>query len=138
MSRTVGAHSDLHDERGALRGERPGRSGGEYLRERGYHRAWGIGRHIEGSQLFDYWRDPDGFLVEHFSDGDMFDCTLEPGWAPFTVSGLSQWGPPATKDTLGMNARALPHELRGIVSGLLGHNEFDFNRLVGLLRVPRS
>ena len=42
-------------------------AGGEYLRELGYHRSWGIGRHIQGSQIFDYWRDPDGFLVEHFS-----------------------------------------------------------------------
>jgi hypothetical protein len=64
-------------------------AGGEYLKDHGYHRSWGIGRHIQGSQLFDYWRDPDGFLVEHFADGDMFDCTLEPGWAPFTASGLA-------------------------------------------------
>ena len=77
-------------------------AGGEYLRELGYHRSWGIGRHIQGSQIFDYWRDPDGFLVEHFSDGDVFDNTLEPGWAPFTASGLAQWGPPATKDFLGI------------------------------------
>ena len=62
-------------------------AGGEYLRERGYFRSWGIGRHIQGSQIFDYWRDPDGFMVEHFADGDMFDSTLEPGWAPFTASG---------------------------------------------------
>ncbi len=67
-------------------------AGGEYLRERGFHRSWGIGRHIQGSQIFDYWRDPDGFLVEHFSDGDLFDNTLEPGWAPMTASGLAQWG----------------------------------------------
>ena len=59
-------------------------AGGEYLREQGYQRSWGIGRHIQGSQIFDYWRDPDGFLVEHFSDGDLFDSTLEPGWAPMT------------------------------------------------------
>ena len=77
-------------------------AGGEYLREHGYHRSWGIGRHIQGSQIFDYWRDPDGFLVEHFTDGDMFDDTLEPGWAPFTASGLAQWGPPVTKDFLGI------------------------------------
>jgi hypothetical protein len=113
-------------------------AGGEYLKERGYQRSWGIGRHNQGSQIFDYWRDPDGFLVEHFSDGDMFDCTLEPGWAPFTASGLSQWGQPVTKDSLGMNPRALPGELRGIVSGLRERNEFDFNRLIGMLRVPRS
>ena len=77
-------------------------AGGEYLRERGYRRSWGIGRHIQGSQIFDYWRDPDGFLVEHFADGDMFDNTLEPGWAAFTASGLAQWGPPVTKDFLGI------------------------------------
>ena len=76
-------------------------AGGEYLSDRGYFRSWGIGRHIQGSQIFDYWRDPDGFLVEHFADGDMFDSTLEPGWAPFTASGLAQWGPPVTKDFLG-------------------------------------
>ncbi|MGF2944220.1 VOC family protein, partial [Mycobacterium sp. Lab-001] len=64
-------------------------AGGEYLREAGYRRSWGIGRHIQGSQIFDYWRDPDGFLVEHYSDGDMFDNTLEPGWAPLTASGLA-------------------------------------------------
>src|SRR5271166_1915352 len=32
---------------------------GEYLREHGYRHAWGLGRHIQGSQIFDYWRDPD-------------------------------------------------------------------------------
>ena len=64
-------------------------AGGQYLADHGYRRSWGIGRHIQGSQIFDYWRDPDGFLVEHFSDGDMFDNTLEPGWAPFTASGLA-------------------------------------------------
>ena len=74
-------------------------AGGEYLQRRGYFRSWGIGRHIQGSQIFDYWRDPDGFLVEHFADGDMFDNTLEPGWAPFTASGLAQWGPPGEPGT---------------------------------------
>ena len=54
-------------------------TGGRYLAERGYHRSWGIGRHILGSQIFDYWRDSDGFLVEHFSDGDMFDGTPRTG-----------------------------------------------------------
>lgn len=53
-------------------------AGGEYLRDEGYRRSWGIGRHNQGSQIFDYWRDPDGFLVEHFSDGDMFDSSSLP------------------------------------------------------------
>lgn len=113
-------------------------AGGEYLRERGYHRSWGIGRHIQGSQLFDYWRDPDGFLVEHFTDGDMFDNTLAPGWAPFTASGLAQWGPPATKDFLDADPRAARHQLTSMLTALRADNEFDLNRLIGLLKVAIS
>jgi hypothetical protein len=113
-------------------------AGGEYLRDRGYLRSWGIGRHIQGSQIFDYWRDPDGFLVEHFADGDMFDDTLEPGWAPFTASGLAQWGPPATKDFLGTDPKSARHELVSMITALRESNEFDIRRLIGLLKVPTS
>jgi hypothetical protein len=111
-------------------------AGGEYLRERGYFRSWGIGRHIQGSQIFDYWRDPDGFLVEHFTDGDMFDNTLEPGWAPLTASGLAQWGPPATRDFLGIDLKSARHELVSTIAAIRATNEFDVNRLIGLLKVP--
>jgi Glyoxalase/Bleomycin resistance protein/Dioxygenase superfamily len=113
-------------------------AGGQYLADHGYRRSWGIGRHIQGSQIFDYWRDPDGFMVEHFSDGDMFDSTLEPGWAPFTASGLAQWGPPVTKDFLGTSPRSIRHEALSMVSALRDDNEFDFNRLIGLLKVANS
>ncbi|KXF49209.1 2,3-dihydroxybiphenyl 1,2-dioxygenase [Rhodococcus sp. SC4] len=114
-------------------------AGGEYLLDRGYRRSWGIGRHIQGSQIFDYWRDPDGFMVEHFSDGDLFDSTLDAGWAPMTASGLAQWGPPATKDFLGLNpGRESLQELRAIVNALRADNEFDLHRLRGLLKVASS
>lgn len=113
-------------------------AGGEYLAERGYHRSWGIGRHIQGSQIFDYWRDPDGFLVEHFSDGDMFDATLEPGWAPFTASGLAQWGPPATRDFLGTDPRSIPHEALSTIRALRDNNEFGFRSLISLMKVATS
>ncbi|MBX9641176.1 MAG: VOC family protein [Mycobacteriaceae bacterium] len=113
-------------------------AGGEYLRDRGYVRSWGIGRHIQGSQIFDYWRDPDGFLVEHFTDGDLFDNTLEPGWAPLTASGLAQWGPPATRNFLGTDAKSARHEVVSMIGALRQRNEFDFNRLLGLLKVPTA
>ncbi|HUO39440.1 MAG TPA: VOC family protein [Mycobacterium sp.] len=114
-------------------------AGGEYLKERGYHHSWGIGRHIQGSQIFDYWRDPDGFLVEHYSDGDMFDCTLAPGWAPFTASGLAQWGPAATKDFLGIApGRESLRELRSMLSAIRKDNEFDLASLRGLLKMANS
>lgn len=114
-------------------------AGGEYLKELGYQRSWGIGRHIQGSQIFDYWRDPDGFMVEHFSDGDMFDSTVEPGWAPLTASGLAQWGPPVTKDFLGIApTRESLKELRSMLTAVRDDNEFDLTRLRGFLKVARS
>ena len=77
--------------------------------------------------------------MEHFSDGDMFDNTLEPGWAPFTASGLAQWGPPATKDFLGITpGREAVHELRSMVTTIRDDNEFDITRLRGLMKVARS
>jgi catechol 2,3-dioxygenase-like lactoylglutathione lyase family enzyme len=114
-------------------------TGGRYLAELGYHRSWGIGRHILGSQIFDYWRDPDGFLVEHFSDGDMFDTSLEPGWAPFTTSGLYQWGPRITKDFLGIApGRESLRELRSVIAALRADNEFNLASVRGLLAVAHS
>jgi catechol 2,3-dioxygenase-like lactoylglutathione lyase family enzyme len=114
-------------------------AGGEYLLQRGYRRSWGIGRHIQGSQVFDYWRDPDGFLVEHYADGDLFDNSLAPGWAPMTASGLSQWGPPATADFLGTAGPETLGMVRDIVRALAStDNEFDLNRLRGLLKVATS
>ena len=112
-------------------------AGGEFLKDRGYQRAWGIGRHIQGSQIFDYWRDPDSVMVEHFADGDMFDNTVEVGWAPMTASGLAQWGPSVTRDFLG--AKPSPHLIRDVISALRDdENEFDVRRLLGLLKVASS
>ena len=102
-------------------------AGGEYLREKGYHRAWGIGRHTLGSQIFDYWADPDKIFVEHFTDGDMFDNTLEPGWEPLTASSLAQWGPRVPQEFLG--AKPSLKLVRDVISGLRGGNDYTHNRL---------
>jgi catechol 2,3-dioxygenase-like lactoylglutathione lyase family enzyme len=111
-------------------------AGGEYLGERGWQRSWGIGRHIQGSQVFDYWRDPDRFMVEHYADGDLFDSSLEPGWAPMSASGLAQWGPPATVDFLG--TRPSPSLVKAAVDALRGDNEIDRARLMGLMKAMKS
>ncbi|MGI8332141.1 VOC family protein [Actinomadura scrupuli] len=111
-------------------------AGGEYLRERGYRRSWGIGRHIQGSQIFDYWRDHDHFMLEHFTDGDLFDNTLEPGWAAMSASGLAQWGPPATRDFLG--TRPSPGLLAQAIGALREDNEIDRARLLGLMKAMSS
>jgi len=75
--------------------------GGEYLKARGHTRSWGVGRHIQGSQIFDYWRDPFGNKVEHWTDGDLVNDDTPVGNAPFAGDELSQWAPPLTPDFYG-------------------------------------
>ena len=109
---------------------------GEYLRERGYRHAWGLGRHIQGSQIFDYWRDPDRAMFEHYTDGDVFDSSMEPGWAPLSVSGLAQWGPRATAEFTGTND---PRVVVAAIKALREKgNEIDMPALRGLIKAMSS
>jgi catechol 2,3-dioxygenase-like lactoylglutathione lyase family enzyme len=109
---------------------------GEYLREHGYRHAWGLGRHIQGSQIFDYWRDPDKLMFEHYTDGDVFDSSMEPGWAPLSVSGLAQWGPRATAEFTGTND---PRVVVAAIKALREKgNEIDLPALRGLIKAMSS
>jgi catechol 2,3-dioxygenase-like lactoylglutathione lyase family enzyme len=67
--------------------------GQRVLRERGWKHAWGIGRHILGSQIFDYWQDPWGDKHEHYTDGDLFDAARPMGVHAFHRGAMAQWGP---------------------------------------------
>jgi len=69
-------------------------AGHDHLRDAGWTHENGVGRHILGSHVFDYWKDPWGHTLEHFTDGDLFDASEKPGLHdPVTVLGV-QWGPP--------------------------------------------
>lgn len=61
--------------------------------DKGHKHRWGIGRHFHGSQIFDYWTDPAGFHVEHYSDGDMVNQDTPTLNYPFGRDTLLQWGP---------------------------------------------
>ncbi|KAG0646164.1 Metapyrocatechase 2 [Hyphodiscus hymeniophilus] len=72
--------------------------GHTWLTEKKYENCWGVGRHIMGSQIFDYWFDPSRFILEHYVDGDLVNKDTpinrtEPG-----PDSLHVWGPdlPAT------------------------------------------
>jgi len=60
--------------------------------------AWGVGRHLLGSQIFDYWRDPWGKKHEHYADGDLFDARQPRGYNVLDRAGLYQWAPDLPDD----------------------------------------
>lgn len=75
-------------------------AGNAHLLAKGREHEWGVGRHFLGSQIFDYWRDPWGHTVEHWTDGDLLAASWGSRQAPLeTLIGV-QWGP-AMPPTMG-------------------------------------
>lgn len=75
-------------------------TGHNYLKSKGYKHAWGIGRHMLGSQIYDYWRDPWGRIHEHWTDGDVVNSNhIAQRW-DMMVGLNSQWGPDFSEDFL--------------------------------------
>jgi len=67
-------------------------SGHDLLKDKAYRHQWGVGRHILGSQIFDYWRDPWGHTLEHWTDGDVMTASWGSREAtPMDLMGV-QWG----------------------------------------------
>ncbi|MEV6119424.1 VOC family protein [Streptomyces sp. NPDC052077] len=64
----------------------------DYLLQQGYTPDVGVGRHLLGSQIFDYWKDPFGFRIEHYTDGDTVDGSHRPGKFNGTAADTTQWG----------------------------------------------
>lgn len=60
-----------------------------------YEHMWGIGRHVLGSQIFDYWCDPWGRVHEHWADSDRLNNRNERNLVPVEIGLSSQWGPGA-------------------------------------------
>jgi catechol 2,3-dioxygenase-like lactoylglutathione lyase family enzyme len=67
-------------------------TGHDHLKRSGARLHWGVGRHILGNHIFDYWLDPFGHELEHWTDGDVLDETHPPGRHTLeTLLGV-QWG----------------------------------------------
>lgn len=67
-------------------------AGHDHLSNAGYEHHAGVGRHVLGSQIFDYWRDPWGHVHEHFTDGDLLNTDHKTGrHDPGTALGTA-WG----------------------------------------------
>ncbi|OHE95129.1 glyoxalase [Colletotrichum orchidophilum] len=67
--------------------------GHEWLLKKGYTNCWGIGRHVLGSQLFDYWFDSSGNILEHYCDGDLVNENTPATRSPEAPDSLHIWGP---------------------------------------------
>ena len=63
------------------------------LGKAGYTHSWGVGKHLLGSQVFDYWKDPHDFTLEHFTDGDLFNESFGSHKAPAEQLLGNHWGP---------------------------------------------
>lgn len=66
--------------------------GHDQLAKAGYVHHTGIGRHVLGSQIFDYWKDPWGHVVEHFTDGDLLNASHPRGLHDVATALGTQWG----------------------------------------------
>ena len=70
-------------------------TGHEYLQKLGkYEHMWGLGRHLLGSQIYDYWSDPWERVHEHWSDSDRLNLANGSNLISAEEGLLSQWGEP--------------------------------------------
>ena len=67
-----------------------------WLAKHGYECIWGVGRHIQGSQIFDYWKDTSGFKIEHYADGDVVNDQIPTKRE--AAGPLAVWGPDMPKE----------------------------------------
>jgi catechol 2,3-dioxygenase-like lactoylglutathione lyase family enzyme len=68
--------------------------GHQHLKAKQRTPFWGVGRHIMGSQVFDYWKDPWGHELEHWTDGDLLTAADPPNTMPLSALLAVQWGAP--------------------------------------------
>jgi catechol 2,3-dioxygenase-like lactoylglutathione lyase family enzyme len=65
----------------------------EYLARLGkYDHMWGVGRHLLGSQVYDYWSDPWGRVHERWADTDRLNAKSGSNLLAAEEALVSQWG----------------------------------------------
>lgn len=67
-------------------------AGHEYLVRKGYQLNAGVGRHMLGSLIYDYWLDPFGQRIEHFTDPDVINDQFVPTYFNGSADETTQWG----------------------------------------------
>jgi catechol 2,3-dioxygenase-like lactoylglutathione lyase family enzyme len=65
----------------------------EYIAGLGkYEHMWGVGRHLLGSQVYDYWADPWGRVHERWADTDRLNARTPGTLLSAEEALVSQWG----------------------------------------------
>ncbi len=84
------------------------------LKQKGFEVDWGVGRHGPGNNIFTYFREPNGLVVEYTAEVDQIDDSYPVGgpadWAK-RVSGPDRWGfaaPPNEKIREAMHGNPQP------------------------------
>jgi catechol 2,3-dioxygenase-like lactoylglutathione lyase family enzyme len=75
--------------------------GHNVLKAKGYRHTWGIGRHLLGSQVFDYWYDPNNVVHEHWADSDVRNEDDPPLLLSAEEGLRNQWGPAIPEEFMG-------------------------------------
>ena len=66
--------------------------GHDHLQAKGYENVWGIGRHVYGAQIFDYWMDAWDFMYEHWTDTDRVNAEFRGVMDGTLDSANGPWG----------------------------------------------
>lgn len=104
----------------------------EWMNHKHYTHGWGIGRHILGSQIFDYWRDEYGDMFEHYADGDLFDASVPAGYHLFHAKAQHQWGPDMTRTFKGLNNPM--KTLTSVLKRLPTDDDLNLGRLIRMVK----
>ena len=74
-------------------------AGAERMRDAGWGKGWGVGRHVLGSNYFNYVQDPWGSFCEYSCDIDFVPAELDwPAADHPPADSLYVWGPPVPED----------------------------------------
>ena len=107
--------------------------GQRILREHGWKHAWGIGRHILGSQIFDYWQDPWGDKHEHYCDGDLFTAEKAMGVEWASPDAMAQWGQRMPSSFT--RPKLTVDNVRGLLRSLKQSPDVTFKKLVTIAKL---
>lgn len=107
--------------------------GQRVMQRGGWRHSWGIGRHILGSQIFDYWQDPWGDKHEHYCDGDVFTASAPADIHLVSREAMAQWGPEIpksfTRPKLGLRS------VVELVRNLYGTEDLTLRKLLTLIKL---